>query len=236
MKKILFTIIAISSISILSYGQSSLGPGVMGNSLSTSGLPHNFSNTSWNPDSYASSFCQQVCQHCHTPHNSLNVVEAPLWNKSIPTTSYTLYQRTGYNTKINATTIDSSSALCLSCHDGTVAVSAYGGQTTKNYLTGRQNLGEDLRNDHPISIDYSMALAEGYSELRPMTYLYSTWDTSLNEGLGGYRTTTKAVSTMLDPNGKVQCISCHGAHANTSGYQLRMSNRGSSLCLACHSK
>jgi predicted CXXCH cytochrome family protein len=236
MKKVLFTIIAVSIISILSYGQSTLGPGVMGNSLTSSGLPHNFSNNSWNPDNYNSNLCQQVCQHCHTPHNALAGMEAPLWNQGIPATSYTLYQSMASNTSNNATTIDSSSALCLSCHDGTVAISAYGGPSAKNYLTGSPNLGSDLRNDHPISINYATALAEGYGELRPMTYLYSTWDTSLNDGLGGYRATTKAVSTMLDPDGKVQCISCHGAHSNYKGYQLRMSNRGSALCLACHNK
>ena len=97
-------------------------------------------------------------------------------------------------------------------------------------------MGTDLSNDHPISINYANALAGGYGGLRPTTYLYSTWDTLLNAGTGGYSATTKAVSTMLDATGKMQCTSCHGAHANSEGYQLRMSNKGSALCFACHNK
>ena len=117
-----------------------------------------------------------------------------------------------------------------------IVLCSFGGQTATNYLTGGANFGTDLSNDHPISIDYAAALAGGYGGLRQTTYLYSTWDTTLNAGAGGYAATTRAVSTMLDANGKVQCTSCHGAHANSRGYQLRMSNRGSALCLACHSK
>lgn len=236
MRKVLLTVIAVIIASMMSYGQSTLGPGKMGISMTSDALPHNFSNASWNPNEYTSNLCQQICQHCHTPHNAVAGIEAPLWNNQLPTTSYSLYQSINENTKMGVAKIDSSSALCLSCHDGTVAISSFGGQPSDKYVTGFTNLGDDLKNDHPISISYANALSEGFNELRPMTYLYSTWDTMLNDGFGGYKATSKAVSTMLDSNGKVQCLSCHGAHANYKGYQLRMSNRGSALCLACHSK
>ena len=212
MKKVLSTIIAVAVATVVSYGQSTLGPGVMGTSLTVAGLPHNFSTAAWNPYNYTTTLGQQICQPCHTPHNGQTGLEAPLWNHQMSTASYTLYESIKDNTTMGVTAIDGSSALCLSCHDGTVALSAFGGQTATNYLTGGANFGNDLSNDHPISINYASALA------------------------GGYTATTKAVSTMLDANGKVQCTSCHGAHSNSRGYQLRMSNRGSALCLACHSK
>ena len=236
MKKVLSTIIAVAVATVISYGQSTLGPGVMGTSLTVAGLPHNFSTAAWNPYNYTTTLGQQICQPCHTPHNAIPGMVAPLWNHQMSTASYTLYQSIKDNTTMGVTAIDGSSALCLSCHDGTVALSAFGGQTATNYLTGGANFGTDLSNDHPISINYASALAGGYGGLRQTTYLCSTWDTTLNAGAGGYTATTRAVSTMLDANGKVQCTSCHGAHSNSRGYQLRMSNRGSALCLACHSK
>lgn len=35
---------------------------------------------------------------------------------------------------------------------------------------------------------------------------------------------------------RVECTSCHNPHDNAQGYFLRMSNRGSALCFACHIK
>ena len=55
---------------------------------------------------------------------------------------------------------DGVSLLCLSCHDGTVALDAYGGDPGNAGTIGDQfDLGTDLNNDHPISIVYDSALA-----------------------------------------------------------------------------
>ena len=61
---------------------------------------------------------QEICIFCHTPHNS--APQAPLWNRASSGSVYTPY---------NSSTIFSSpgqptgaSMLCLSCHDGTIAL------------------------------------------------------------------------------------------------------------------
>jgi predicted CXXCH cytochrome family protein len=244
MKKLVLTVSAGLLISLVSMGQSTLGPGTMGSSLTIAGLPHNFSTAPWNTYNYTTTLGQQICQPCHTPHNGNSTIQlgqiAPLWNHQLSTATYSFYKTIKDNTTMGVTAIDGTSQLCLSCHDGTVALSAFGGQSATNYLTGGANLGgtvggtvADLSNDHPVSINYANALAGQYGGLRATTYLYSTFDSASSTG---YTATTKAVSTLLDAAGKVQCTSCHGAHSNSRGYQLKMSNRGSALCLACHSK
>ena len=66
------------------------------------------------------------CSYCHAPHSGLNM---GLWNQKLTTQQYTVYQsNTEKNIGIQPVPA-SSSNMCLSCHDGTVAVGdtvAYG--------------------------------------------------------------------------------------------------------------
>src|SRR5579862_9208352 len=62
------------------------------------------------------------CIYCHAPH-SANGNMAPLWNQTLSTSTYTTYTSTTYANKNNPQMpLGSDSGLCLSCHDGTVAV------------------------------------------------------------------------------------------------------------------
>jgi hypothetical protein len=73
----------------------------------------------------------EICVYCHTPHASQVGVEAPLWNKALPGTTYTTYDSTTIDGTILA--VGSVSLACLSCHDGTQGmdsiVNAPGGPT-----------------------------------------------------------------------------------------------------------
>ncbi|MGE5509339.1 MAG: cytochrome c3 family protein [Chitinophagales bacterium] len=62
----------------------------------------------------------QVCVYCHTPHNASTQVTM-LWNRSLPDPgSYPVYRSW---TMISAPSAPGNSSLmCLSCHDGTIAV------------------------------------------------------------------------------------------------------------------
>ena len=231
-KLLLFALVLMTSISI---AQTTLGPGVTGSSLTITGMPHNFSGQSWNTF-VDIGHGQQICQPCHTPHNAdISITDAPLWNHQFTTATYQMYTSIKPGALTMGATIDGTSKLCLSCHDGSVAIGSFGGQTGTVYMSGYNNglanLSTDLRNDHPISVDYAYALSNNWGGLRQTSYLYSTYTSP-----GVYGATTKAVSTKLDAAGKIQCTSCHGAHSNSRGYQLSMSNQGSALCLVCHSK
>ena len=65
---------------------------------------------------------QEVCVFCHIPHFAPDGVVAPLWNRAISIASYTNYT----SSSLDAITTDPgiSSKLCLSCHDGTLAMGA----------------------------------------------------------------------------------------------------------------
>jgi predicted CXXCH cytochrome family protein len=115
-----------------------------------------------------------------------------------------------------------SSRLCLSCHDGTVALGSVSSFTTpiqmQNGVTtmpsGSGNLGTDLSGDHPISFVYNSALV--------------AQDPTLNDP------TTLTGPAKLDATGQMQCDSCHNPHDDQFGNFLVMDNSGSALCLVCH--
>ena len=66
---------------------------------------------------------------------------------------------------------DGASKLCLSCHDGTIALGAVGGRTTPIAVSGGPTmpttapgyLGTDLSGSHPISFVYDNALAVAHN-------------------------------------------------------------------------
>ena len=74
----------------------------------------------------------EICVFCHTPHGSTSVgtaLKAPLWNRNLnyqDTTGYVLYDET-WSFSFEGTVNDPGkptgySRLCLSCHDGQIAL------------------------------------------------------------------------------------------------------------------
>lgn len=190
-----------------------------------SGTAHDFSSETWAPAE------NKMCAVCHATHQASTVPGAPLWShESTAVAGYTLYSSATFDSHGGTTITDpgASSKLCLSCHDGTVALENFGGVTTGTnmidaaYLIGGAS-GDNLSNDHPISFDYTTALA------------------TLDGGLHDPATTSSGLGStiaadMLFSN-KVQCASCHDVH-NKYGVNklLKMTNTASQLCLTCHNK
>jgi predicted CXXCH cytochrome family protein len=210
MKKIaaLLTIIALLLLSQLTNAQTIVGSA------------HDFSTAGWNTTG-------EICKVCHTPHNAdISVQNAPLWNHQLSAVaSYTVYSSATMNATVGQP--DGSSKLCLSCHDGTVALQNFGGVTTGDiYMTGPALVGTNLNNDHPVSFTYDAALANADPGLfNPVT---------TPSGINGGTITT----TMLIGN-KMQCSSCHDVHNSAPGNLASLlvkSNAGSALCLTCHNK
>jgi len=169
----------------------------------------------------------KICIVCHTPHNAATIPEAPLWNHEVSAATYILYD-VSISPTFDATAAqpDGSSKLCLSCHDGTVALDNFGGVTGGTFFipTGDDhNLTTDLSDDHPVSFTYNTALA--------------TLDGGLYDPSVGTTTLGGTIDSDLLFNGKLQCASCHDVH-NGSGQLklLRIDNAGSSFCLTCHDK
>jgi predicted CXXCH cytochrome family protein len=185
------------------------------------GSAHDFQALGWSGG--------QICVACHAPHNNLNAATTLLWNHTLTAATYTLYSSPTMNTTMPQP--GSASKMCLSCHDGTVALDSYGGRVpTAGAITGAANFGTDLSNDHPIGITYDAALVTSDGGLKAIT-------TSATIGSGA-QTRTGTIDTNLLYAGKVECSSCHDVHNTyTDGARLaKISITGSSLCLTCHSK
>jgi predicted CXXCH cytochrome family protein len=127
---------------------------------------------------------EEICVFCHTPHGADISAAVPLWNRTMSAPGgYTTYNSLGTSSLDGATApVGSVSLACLSCHDGTQAMStminAPGSGTSgsaafqaanvgmvgwsgANQTLGKigagliTNIGTDLKNDHPIGIQYA---------------------------------------------------------------------------------
>lgn len=177
----------------------------------------------------------QICIYCHAPHGGST--SAPLWNRALTGTgAYTLYSNANSGSStLNATPAGPGavSKLCLSCHDGTVAVDNFNGTVSfANYITSGMTtyLGADLANDHPIGFTYDATLVTADGGLNPTT-------TAVTIGASN----TGTIATKLLYSGQMECASCHDVHNSASGTAVesklvRITTVGSALCLACHKK
>lgn len=156
----------------------------------------------------------RVCVFCHTPHNAFP--RTPLWNREIEPQNYETYT----STTIAAVPLqpDGPSRLCLSCHDGTVALGAVlrpaeGIRVTREITPERPSyIGTFLKDDHPVSFSYYESLVN--PEIKPQ----------FPDGL------------TLYPEGFIHCSTCHDPHDDTFGKFLVVDNKSSALCVKCHDK
>lgn len=231
---------------------------------------HNFSSTvipvlpeGITRDAYATNE-SQICAFCHTPHGATLAPKTPIWNRKLSGATYIPYS----SSSIDATDLGQpggKSKLCLSCHDGTLALGSVNvlnrvekpiidftgpgvGQDDKipegrGQHTGfTRRLGTDLTNDHPISFTFDSAQAARDGEL---------YDPAMVSHLG---TRTPGVKPTLPlEDNKVECVSCHDPHLrDTSGDNIKFlrvnrfqqqpptdgvfNEKSDLLCLGCHNK
>ncbi|MFQ5548699.1 MAG: cytochrome c3 family protein [Woeseia sp.] len=180
---------------------------------------HNLSVTG--PGPIKSTTEQEICVYCHTPHRA-RTTTGLLWNRDDSTATYTQYQSTSLKAVVGQPT--GASKLCLSCHDGTVALGELVSRPTEipfaggiRFLpAGETRLGTDLSDDHPVSFVYDESLAIQNGELASPSILTNT--------------------VRLDRNGELQCTACHDPHDDTLGKFLVRPNNFSELCVTCHTR
>jgi len=220
-----------------------------GNGLGIKGSKHDFSGEDWNSGTLQ--YGGEVCRVCHAPHDrGLDLwrdadVSGLLWNHKMSTAEYSMYSSNSMAGTIEDQPIGRSK-LCLSCHDGTVALDAFGdGPNNGNgdidtALTGRFVIGAlkdgsnlDLRGHHPISLQYvdndKIGTNGGLHDPADQTW----YDLS-------------SVALSLE-QGRVECHSCHDVHNRVSVPNTVVLRAGvregqggaehaSLLCLTCHNK
>lgn len=165
----------------------------------------------------------RICIFCHTPHNAKP--DTPLWNHQVSSQTYSLY--TSSTLLVAPSQPTGPTKLCLSCHDGTVALGAVInplrgapelGQPIYYYGTSGSlsSFGADLSGHHPVVFSYSQA-----QQLDTTGQLVGVNLLPTSIILGG-------------AGNVVHCTSCHDPHDDTYGDFLVMDNRYSALCTSCH--
>ncbi|MEW6600316.1 MAG: cytochrome c3 family protein, partial [Nitrospirota bacterium] len=201
---------------------------------------------------------ERICIFCHAPHNTYRLSTAtggagpqadaaydylPLWNHELDTApSFTMYEngpgapQTGPKASqaiAQGMVPGSTSLLCLSCHDGSIAVNSWGNadqrsgsmSTGTTTIVSAYQIGADgyLGNHHPIGFDYVTAQGTD-TELRDAS-TQITPDSTIADHLYGADT-------------RMECATCHSVHnkGNDGEALLWRSDQNSELCLTCHDK
>ena len=199
----------------------------------------------------------QVCVFCHTPHGSDIAAPAPLWNKSLPAaggfTNYTSSTLDG-----TADIAASVSLACLSCHDGSGAMDAVLNMPGSGYNSGNidggagvvmgnaagepvPSLGVDLRDDHPVSVEYaggglSWAAIQAGNQVSDSANDKAFIDPVYDAGTGKMTVGGTLPLYVKAAVPFVECASCHDPHDDTNATFLRVSNAASAVCTTCHVK
>lgn len=231
MKKTLILVIAMLFVATTAFGAAS---------TQIKNSKHDLSNANT-----GQSNVPEICVACHTPHQAPEAnYQYPLWNHSVTSQSFTMYDSPTLNATIQAMSAvapakypggQSVTMLCMGCHDGSVAVLSmynppnsmtlpvsYGagwdgvGTDGKISSTATTNIGTDLSNDHPVNFTYDSSLA------------------TIDGGLVDPSTNATILSWLVGDS--LQCSSCHDVHNPSNAPFLRISNLNSALCLTCHVK
>ncbi|HYA64412.1 MAG TPA: hypothetical protein VED66_14510 [Candidatus Sulfotelmatobacter sp.] len=164
------------------------------------------------------------CTFCHAPHSGLGGV-TPLWNQKLSSQSYTPYTSSTYKQKGNTQpTLGKTSSLCLSCHDGTVAVGqavVSGKLSVSGTMNNMDVLGINLSGSHPFSL------------VLPIKDAPDLVASLVTQGV-----TADPKHAVKLIGGNVECTSCHDPHVQAidpiaQDFLVRDSSNGQ-MCLACH--
>jgi len=176
----------------------------------------------------------EPCKFCHIPHNA--IVPEPLWGHALSEVKQydTPMLRAGKDGFVPAPQPDGSSRLCLSCHDGTVALGEIAGEPRSIQMAGAQRLGRgrrghlgtDLSGSHPISF----VVPDGDR---------GSLDSDVDIGLRPLGVIRADEAVRLDEQGKMQCTTCHDAHADRYYQPGRVPRfwvkpTVGEVCLTCH--
>lgn len=175
----------------------------------------------------------ELCSSCHVPHRPL--INVPLWGHALSNATYVLYnQNPEYKPTASVynpspeTFEGTPTRLCLSCHDGTVAVAGTAFLTASNPSwimndngpipapsDGGQNY-KGLLGSHPVGVTLGSMHGNG-------------------DCLKCHGEIARKVSVIKFYDKKIQCTTCHNPHMKVAGTKfLVMPNTNSALCQTCH--
>ncbi|HEV2115791.1 MAG TPA: hypothetical protein VGR48_07190, partial [Terriglobales bacterium] len=131
---------------------------------------------------------QDVCIFCHTPHNAnAGNGGAILWNHKVSLQDFSTYTSSTLQSVVTPIQAQDVSKLCLSCHDGTIAL---GDTVNDGLIEFVQGQGYHI----PSSSEANLAKAQGFSDDHPFGFVPTT--------RGEVRLPPPGDPVHLDGNGK----------------------------------
>ncbi len=166
---------------------------------------------------------QDACLFCHTPHQG--DPGTYLWNQQTSTTQFPVYSSSTLQAGVTPIQPQDVSKLCLSCHDGTIAL---GDTLNDGLIPFVQGTGYTLPSGSPSNL----AGSKGFTDDHPFAFSPVVGAEIVNPAAGD--------PVQLDRGGRLQCTACHEPHQQnidaTAGKFLVKNNDSSAICLTCHVK
>jgi len=166
---------------------------------------------------------KDACIFCHTPHNATG--ESYLWNHRLSGRDFPAYSSSTLQSTVTSVQPQEISKLCLSCHDGTIAL---GDTVNDGSIAFVQGSGYSL----PSSTASNLGGDQTFANDHPFAFVPRLGAEILNPPMRD--------QVRLDRSGKLQCTSCHDPHREDADPIMRKflvkSNQASGLCLTCHQK
>lgn len=178
---------------------------------------------------------QRICKFCHTSHTGRK--QTPLWNRRDSGRVYIKYWSPTLDAygPGGAPPVRGSSRLCLSCHDGTIALGEIlqGGRIsmrpgaeriTESSGSGHGLVGGDLSGSHPIAFRITPDLIARNNakdmRLKSLAVMHADSD------------------VKLDREDRIQCTTCHDPHDDkhhaSSGVPFYRKATWDGVCIVCH--
>lgn len=204
-----------------------------------------------------------LCTFCHTPHKAYQT--RLLWNHTLPPQDYT-WDITNTQGGTPLTVIAGGSAgwsgpskLCLSCHDGSVAVgdiawfdegphSGAGNEVNTKKISDtafQVGVGGDMKGNHPVAVPYPyLGATNTYHGVTTGAGVDLTdWLPSAGTGIRLFHDNGTLVSAgAVAGQTGIECSSCHDPHNGPQAIGdmfLRgnlTGNDANYICLKCHKK
>lgn len=207
----------------------------------------------------------RVCAFCHTPHHALTSTTSgdylPLWSHTLTNTTYQPYVSATIDASITPSIMmEGPSKLCMSCHDGAIAVDTHYATTGTVALNEKDDWGQagiaqtaSLSNDHPIGFIFDASdggVAAGPttgdpSSVAPSQAGQDKWIRNKEATYLGNVALQIKDRLYTGSQGKpiMTCATCHDVHnkknvdaSGATNYLLLSPNLDSQLCLTCHIK
>ncbi len=230
LKRLLLAMLVLGALTATAWAQQATKAGIVHSAHDLTWTAHTGTIATYTKGGVTAPVTTNLCYFCHIAHKTADVASsAPgylLWNKTLSSTpTYGVYSSDSFTAVLaaataapptdlgasNSVTSATTSNLCLSCHDGTVAMNSFYenvgglpgvalGYTTKMFPYNGLEI-KDLTKQHPVHFQYTTNLANAAAMKTPA-------NANSVDGAGAV--------PLYGGNYMLECTTCHDPHNGAS--------------------